>query len=128
MRLLLWNELLNRRNNYDSNYRSCIAGTWYHTDFERRHQVRGALRRLFYSPIRGLNSLYYGEKTIFQRRLIEMMDIIVFVLALMTANMLSCLIMYYVMMKLVMNKRFIKKYTKMMVQVAEEVQNEMLDL
>ena len=54
-----------------------------------------------------------------------MLEMIVFALTLVGSYVVASLIMAYVMMKWFMRKDFIKRYTKMMVEVTEEIAEEL---
>lgn len=56
-----------------------------------------------------------------------MLEIIVFAVTLVFAQLLGGLIVMGISMKWFMSKKFIKKYTKMALEVGEEIQDEMED-
>lgn len=56
-----------------------------------------------------------------------MLEMVVFALVLVTAQFVGGIIMTKYMMKKYMNKEFIKSYTKMGLEVAEELISEMED-
>lgn len=56
-----------------------------------------------------------------------MLEVIVFAVTLVVAQFVSTLIMLKYVMKKFMNKQFIKEYTKMGIDVAQELTEEMED-
>lgn len=86
--------------------------------------MEGALRRLFYFS-RVENMSLYGEKTIFRKGLITMLEMVVFALVLVLAQFVGGFIMMKYVMKAYMNKEFIKSYTKMGMEVVQEIAKEM---
>lgn len=56
-----------------------------------------------------------------------MLEMIVFAVTLVVAQLVGGYIMYKFMMKQLMNKEYIKKTSKMMAEVAMEIQEEMED-
>ena len=57
-----------------------------------------------------------------------MLEMIVFAVVLVIAQMIGGYIMMEIMMKRFMSAKFIKKYSKMAMGVAEELSNEMEDM
>lgn len=54
-----------------------------------------------------------------------MLEIIMFVGALVVGNVIGALVVYGIMMKCFMNKKTIKNYTKLMMEISEEIVEEM---
>ena len=73
------------------------------------------------------NILLYEEKLHLSKERLTMLEMIVFALVLVTAQVLGGLIMTQIMMKKFMNKEFIKKYTKMGMEAGKELVEEMED-
>lgn len=57
-----------------------------------------------------------------------MLNMIVFAVTLVVCQVVGGLIMYKIMMKQFMNKEYIKKTSKLMMEVALEIQEEMEDI
>jgi hypothetical protein len=73
------------------------------------------------------NGPYYGEKTIFREGIITMLEMVVFAVTLVVAQLVGGYIMMQIVVKQFMNKEFIKKYTKMGMEVGKELVEEMED-
>lgn len=69
----------------------------------------------------------FMSKITFRKGIIKMLEMIVFAVVLVIAQVVGGLIVANVMMKKFMNKEFIKKYTKMGVEIGQEIAEEMED-
>ena len=63
-----------------------------------------------------------------RKRVITMLEMIVFAVTLVIAQAVGGYIMVKIMMKQFMTKEFIKNYSKMGLEVAQEIQSEMEDI
>ena len=80
--------------------------------------------------------LFFVTKTIpimetrlhFRKGIIDMLEMIVFALTLVIAQAVGGYIMVKIMMKQFMTKEFIKNYSKIGIEVAKEIQEEMEDM
>ena len=64
----------------------------------------------------------------FRKGIIDMLEMIVFALTLVIAQAVGGYIMVKIMMKQFMTKEFIKNYSKLGIEVAKEIQEEMEDM
>lgn len=68
------------------------------------------------------------EMNLIRKRVITMLEMIVFAVTLVIAQAVGGYIMVKIMMKQFMTKEFIKNYSKMGLEVAQEIQSEMEDI
>ena len=77
----------------------------------------------FLSYIRETNKLYYGKKSTKFQEVITMMEMAIFAVTFVVAQLVAGLILF----KLLTSEKFIKKYVKLSAKVAKEVAEEMED-
>ena len=77
---------------------------------------------------RDKNSPYYGNKITFSKGDFTMLEMIIFAVVLVIAQCVGGYIMMKFMVKQFMTKEFIKNYSKIGIEVAKEIQEEMEDM